>query len=729
MRHTLIIAEKPSVAGSIASALGATKRQNGYFEGNGYFVSYAFGHLYTLADTNDYNSELQSWNLTNYPFIPETFKYKAIDNPGVKGQIKTIKELVSKSDLIINACDGDREGELIFSCIKNELKITKPIKRLWITSHTPKDIKKGMDNLNDGLINLEKAGYCRQQIDWLLGINLTVLYTLKAGGDITIKLGRVILPTLKLIFDREVAINNFKSTPFYILKSRFMSGTDFYIGTYSEDSNTRILDKQQLLNIQENIKNCPGTVIKKDSKQTYENPSKLFNLTDLQGHITSKFKGFTSDKVLELIQSLYEKKHLTYPRTASRYLDDSQITDAQESLYAVIDIPGLNIDNNDIKFHKDKKVFDSSKVDSHPAIIPTYVVPNLNNLTENERIVYIEVVKRFVSQFLPPATYDTLEVVTKVKEYEFITKGKVLIKEGWKQLFTNQLNKEEDPEDKDNEDNQITAKNIKLNDTVSIDTLEIKEGKTNPPVHYIEKTLLTAMEACGKEIDTEEDVLKGYTIGTPATRGDTIKKLFECGYIHQKGKNILITDLGAKIIHSFPVKKILKTNFTGQIEKTLKDIELGAYDSIQFMNKMTTYIINVMKEMKESEIPSINKQVTVIGQCPKCGKNVVETPKAYSCEATRNKECNFILWKSDKFFETFGKKLTLTIAKELINKRKSTIKGLKSPNKKDVVFDAVVHIIENSETGYWNYKLDFDTTKKTKGTKSKKTTKFKNPNR
>lgn len=570
-----------------------------------------------------------------------------------------------------------------------------------------------MNNLSNELSNLEKAGYCRQQVDWLLGINLTVVYTLKAGGEITLKLGRVVLPTLKLIFDREVTIANFKSTPFYMLKSEFKAGNESYIGTYYNlQGSARILDKLQLVNIQESIKNKPGIITKKEGKKANVNAPKLFNLTDLQGHITSKFTGFSSDKVLETMQSLYEKKHLTYPRTASRYLDDTQVKDAEESLYAVIDLPELNIkDKSSINFHTDKKVFDSSKVDSHPAIMPTYIIPVMNNLSENEKIVYLEIVKRFVAQFMPSAVYDTVEIITQVDNYNFISKGKVLIEEGWKQLYINRVDSENDLDENDSENDsgEIKVKNVKLGDNVIVINTEIKDGKTTPPPHYTEKTLLSAMETCGKNVENEDELLKGYTIGTPATRGDTIKKLFECGYIYQKGKNILITDLGAKVIHYFPIKKLLKTDFTGQIEKTLKDIENGHYSSKDFMEKMIAYIVKNIEEMKSSSIQTIKKPVKIIGQCPKCGNNVVETEKAYSCQATKNKNCKFTLWKDDKFFKAFGKKLTETIAKDLITKGKATVKGLKSPKKEGVKFDATIRILENPETGYWGFKLEFDT--------------------
>ena len=329
---------------------------------------------------------------------------------------------------------------------------------------------------------------------------------------------------------------------------------------------------------------------------------------------------------------------------------------------------------------------------------------------------------------MPAAVYETMELVTKVKEYEFITKGKVLIEEGWKQLFMNHAaDQEEDPEsssDDQEPEDTITAKNINQGDTVIAGDSEIKEGKTKPPAHYTEKTLLAAMENCGKQVENEDEVLKGFTIGTPATRADTIKKLLECNYIYQKGKNLLITDLGAKVIHFFPVKRLLKVDFTGQIEKTLKDIENGQYDSKVFMEKMAAFITKNVEEMKAGEMAAIRKQVNIIGKCPKCGHNVVETDLAYSCEQTRDNKCKFTLWKDNKFFKKFGKKLTESIAKELVINRKALVKGMKSTKKEGVKFDAVVLIKENLETGYWDFELNFDSKPQAKG-KAKKVTKFK----
>lgn len=728
---TLIIAEKPGVAGSIAAALGANKRQDGYFEGNGYLVSFAFGHLYTLADSKDYNPDMEKWDLKHYPFIPEEFKYKPIDDPRIEKQIKILKELIKQADTVINAFDGEREGELIFAELKNNLNITKPIKRLWITSHTPKDVAKGMNNLMPDMKNLQFAGYCRQKVDWIIGINLSVVYTLKTGGNFTLRLGRVVLATLKLIFDRELEIANFKSVPFYMLKSKFSSGEESYIGTYfDKDNNSKFESKELLLDIQKDILNETGTILKKESKKSTENAPKLFNLTDLQGYITSKYDDFTSVKVLDVMQSLYEKKYLTYPRTASRYLDDTLIEDAKESLDAVLNLQELGLkDLSEVKFHTDKRVFDSSKVDSHPAIIPTYIVPNLSLLSNDERLVYMEVVKRFVAQFMPSAIYDNLEIITKVKEYEFITKGKVLVQEGWKQLYNKQVSLEEDIETEDQED-KIIGNNLNIGDMVTSTDVELKEGKTKPLAHYNEDTLLSAMEFCGRNVENEDEVLKGFMIGTPATRADTIAKLIENNYIYKKGKNLLITDLGVKVIHHFPVKRLLKVDFTGQIEKTLKDIENGEYDPNLFMEKMSSFIVKNVKDMINSEIPVIAREVNIIGKCPGCGKDVVENKLAYSCEGTKDKVCNFTIWKDDKFFKHFGKRMTETIAKGLVNKQQVSVKGLKSPNKEGVKFDAVVHIKNDPETGYWKYEMDFDDAPKNKGNsknkfKAKKTIKFK----
>ncbi len=731
MGHMLIIAEKPSVASSIAMTLQAVKK-DGYFEADNLFISYAYGHLFKLADTRFYNEAMTSWQLKDYPFIPEKFKYLPIDDNGVKKQIKILNELAAKADLIVNACDSDREGEVIFLEIADSLKFGKPIKRLWLSSHTPRDIEKGMNNLKDRMTGLEKAGYCRQRMDWLMGINFSVVFTLLAGGELTLKLGRVLLPTLNLIFLRDAEIASFRASKFYTLKSSFAAGNDVYTGTYIIDGNTRFDSLEQLQVIQKSVLNQPGVIIKKEVKELSFGAPRLFNLTDIQGYITSKYDGFSAETVLSLMQQLYEKKFLSYPRTASRYLDESQIKDAEDSLNAVIGLPGLDIkDRAAVMFHTEKRVFDTSKVDSHPAIMPTYIVPDIRELTQEERIVYMEVVKRFVAQFMPPAVYDCLEMITKVGEHEFITKGKVLKSEGWKQLFSHKEDSgllEGEDQELDAEDT-IKASSLRTGLIVNTAGAELKEGVTQAPKHYTEKTLLSAMENCGKKVSSDEDVLKGFTIGTPATRSETIKKLIDTGYVMKKGKYLLITELGAKVIYYFPVKKLLEVNFTGRIEKTLKDIENGQYDAKEFMNKMSSFTVKTVEDMKVCQIPVIRKSQNVLGKCPDCGRfNIVETEKAYSCEGTKTKECKFTLWKDDKFLNTFGKKMTESIAKNLIEKQQVLVKGLKSKKNESTKFDAIICLRKNPESGYWNYELKFPN-KGSKGQKNgrstRKTAKFK----
>lgn len=699
--RTLIIAEKPSVAKSIASALGSNNRCDGYFEGNGYYVSFAFGHLYTLADSKDYNPEMERWDLSHYPFIPEVYKYKSQDDPGMIKQIKIIKSLAQQSDLIVNACDGDREGELIFSEIKNDLGFKKPIKRLWISSHTQKDVLQGMANLKDDMLTLESAGYCRQQVDWMIGINLTTVYSLKAG--MTLKVGRVVLPTLKFLFDRYIEIETFKPTHFYTLKSLFKSGDDQYEGLYiSQDKKSKFASSEQLQVVQSAINDKSGKIVNVVRDQSKSNAPKLFNLTDLQGHITSTYDGFTSDRVLSIMQSLYERKYVTYPRTASRHLDNSQVADAEESLKAILNHPlfnSLNLKN--VAFHSNKSVFDSSKVDSHPAIIPTYIVPSVNDLSDYEKIVYQEIAKRFIAQFMPSAVYNQLEILTEIESHLFITKGKVLVEEGWKALYSN-ISEEVDPEASDS----ITAKNIMANDSVSLVSSNLKEGITKAPEHHTEKSLLKAMETCGKMVENEEEVLKGFTIGTPATRGDTIKKLLDSGYIASKGKFLIITKLGFDLIHHFPIKRFLKVDFTGQIEKTLKDIEKGIYDPVEFMSKMSDYVRKNVIDLKSADIPLIERAVNSIGICPDCGSRVIENSKAYSCANSRQ-GCTFVIWKEDAFFKRYGKKMTEKIATEFCKSQKITLKGMKSPSKEGVKFDAIIKLVKDIENGKWKYQMEF----------------------
>ena len=443
----LVIAEKPSVAAHLAKVLGANKKCNGYFEGNQYYVTFAFGHLFTLYDAKDYDAKYRFWKVENLPIIPAKFQYKLLDDAGVKKQFKIIEGLIKNPKVIsvINACDADREGSLIFAEAFAAAKTNKPLQRLWISSHTAEEIKAGFAKLKTGVDDkpLTQAGYARQWADWLLGINLTVATTKLYATDKTVlKVGRVILPTVYLIYQREMEIRNFKPRKYYELVATFQAATGTYEGLYFKGKQTQFDEVESLEQILQAVTGQAGKVVKSETKRVTQGAPKLFNLTDLQGYITSKFQGFTAEKVLKIAQSLYEKQYITYPRTASRYLDNSQLATAQKALNAVKTefYPNLAI-----VFKNSKSIFDSSKVDSHPALSPTHLIPR--ELEAAEKIVYQEIVKRFCAQFMPLAEYDQTKAVTEVTNYQFQTKGKVLVLPGWKVLYGAELNDDqEEPE-------------------------------------------------------------------------------------------------------------------------------------------------------------------------------------------------------------------------------------------------------------------------------------------
>lgn len=431
----LLLAEKPSVARNIGEALGCKTRKNGYLEGNGYIVTWAFGHLLTLYDCKDYDHKLALWSFENFPYIPTEFKYKVkndgknrnVVDAGAKKQLEIIKELINRGDVeeIISATDYDREGELIALLIFNYLKANKPIYRILINEWTPTEIKKGLKDLkkNEEMISLQDAGVSRQLADWVIGINFTSIATMKytRGKGNLLNIGRVLMPTLKIIYDREIEIKNFKVEEFYELEATFKNEKGEYKGKFFYEKKEKFPNKKIMEKLKAEIKDKSGLVTEKTIEIKKENPPSLFNLSNLQGYITSKYKGFTADKVLKVAQSLYEKKHITYPRTESTALEES-IKDKAKKVLEVLknDLPF----KDEIIFNTSKKVFNNAKVESHSAIMPTYIIPK--NLTPDERLVYDAIKNRFISQFMKEAQYENTEIVTTVpgENYERLLKQK-----------------------------------------------------------------------------------------------------------------------------------------------------------------------------------------------------------------------------------------------------------------------------------------------------------------
>lgn len=731
----VIIAEKPSVAKNIADAFKIKVRKDGYFEGEEYIVTWAFGHLLQLFDAKDYDETMKGWRMEKFPFIPSEFKYKiksdsqnrAIVDKGSQKQLNIIKGLIDREDVeaVISATDYDREGQVISDELFIYYDVKKPIYRILLNEWTENEVKKGMEKLklNSEMKSLQDAGIGRQIADWIIGINLTSVATLRYGFEDKkiINIGRVLLPTLKIIYDRDKEIENFKESSYYKLAQKFKNLENIEFETLYYEENEKFEKKEYLDEIKKSIKGKQGKVILKEVEKKREYPAPLFNLSNLQGYITSKYKGWTSDKVLKVAQSLYEKKFITYPRTGSMALEESLVDRARNVLEKIKE--GLPYES-EIKFAKTKRVFDNSKVESHSAITPTYVKPS--NLSPDERAVYEAIKNRFIMQFMPVAEFEETKITIKVDDEkakgEFRAKGRVSLVEGWRKV------------------EKIETKDTILPLVNEGESLDVTDGKVTkvtkkPPKHHTEKTLLKVMETCGKnfkknkvedkseEEDTENDdlaednseemmkaILSGFSIGTPATRAETIKRLHDIGYVKAKGKSLICTELGRTIVEVFPAKELLDLEYTGRLEKTLSDIEKGLVSKEEFLNLICNFTRESVDKIKNDrsllhkfkvELPEGAEE---IGKCPICGNSVIEGAKGFGCINWRN-GCKYTIWKDDKYIASFGKTVSKQMVELLLKNGKVGFRNLKS--RKGNTFSAYFKYELNEETGYFNWKIEF----------------------
>ena len=717
----VIIAEKPSVAKNIADAYNIKIRKDGYFEGDDYLVTWAFGHLFQLFDAKDYDENMKGWRMDKFPFIPEEFKYKvkcdnvnrSVTDKGAEKQINIIKTLIDRDDVdgVISATDQDREGELISLEVFMYLNQNKPIYRLLLNEWTPDEVRKGMNNLKENIEmkSLQDAGISRQWADWIIGINLTSVATLRYGGTgkegKMINIGRVLLPTLKIIYDRDKEIENFKASTYYKLLATFKTkNNEEFEGTYyNENNNEKFEDKKVVEELKKHLKDKQGEIIEKQVEKKREYAPLLFNLSNLQGYITSKYKGWTSDKVLKVAQSLYEKKFITYPRTGSVALDES----LKDKTKKVLEVAknGLSYEEQ-IKFVDNKRIFDNSKVESHSAITPTYIRPT--GLSKDEEIVYNAIKNRFIMQFMPIAEFEETKLTVKIHDEKFkgifATKGRVQIVEGWRVV------------------EKIETKDTILPFVNGKEIVQVVDGKVNtvtkkPPKLHNEKTLLRVMETCGKSFKDEEDspemmqaILSGFSIGTPATRAETIKKLKDTGYIKSKGKSLTCTDLGKTLVEIFPVKELLDLQYTGRLEKTLSDIEKGKFKKDDFLSMIKAFTVEAVEDIKKDTAMLKNFKVELpegtesIGKCPVCGNDIIEGEKGFGCTNWKN-GCKYTIWKNDKFIESMGKKVTKEMVKLLLKNGKVGFRNLKS--KKGTLFSAYLRYEKDEKTGYYNWKMEF----------------------
>ncbi|GGE26743.1 DNA topoisomerase [Pullulanibacillus camelliae] len=716
----LILAEKPSVAKNIADALKIKTKQEGYFEGEDYIVTWAFGHLLQLYDAKDYDQQFAKWKMEFFPFIPDSFRYKVKSNPrnrdkpdsGAQKQLKIIERLLKRRevDTIISACDYDREGQVIGDSIIYHFKTDKAVYRLLLNEWTPDEVMNGLKRLkpNTELRPLQDAGVSRQWADWVIGINLTSVATLKyqKGKGKALNIGRVLLPTLKIIYDRDKEIEQFVPENYYKLQATFETKTgERYEGTYFENEEDKFKAKAPLEAVQQSLIDSKAFVSDKQVSRKKEYPPYLFNLSNLQGHITNRYRGWTSDKVLKVAQKLYEKKLITYPRTASTALEESLVGKTAKVLKQVTD--GLPY-QHEISFYKSKRVFNNAKVESHSAIMPTYVRPK--KLTADEAIVYEAIKNRLIMQFMPIAEFEETILHTALVNAklsgQFRSKGRVQLVEGWKKV--EQIKSKE-----------AMLPNVEKQEAVALKAHEITTHVTKPPQQHTEKTLLKVMETCGKHIDdsTEEQdegtlkaILSGFSIGTPATRAETIKKLKDIGYIRAEKKILTCTPLGCKLVETFPIKELFDLEFTGRLEKALADIEKRTFSKTQFLQfifQFTRRSVDVIKAGQDTiihEVERAKRTNEVLGACPVCGHSVIEGYKGFGCTNWK-KGCSFVIWKNDKFLASMKKKPTRTMVKGLLKNGEVMVKGLKS--KKGNTFNARLKYVKNEDNDYFSWKMRF----------------------
>lgn len=643
------IAEKPSVAREIAEVLGATKKMNGYIEGNGYQVTWTFGHLCTLKEPNDYSESWKRWSLASLPMIPPRFGIKLISNPTYEQQFKVIEELMQKAEMVINCGDAGQEGELIQRWVMQKAGCKCPVYRLWISSLTEEAIREGFQHLKEQteFTKLYEAGLSRAIGDWLLGMNATRLYTLRYGQNRQVlSIGRVQTPTLALIVNRHLEIENFKPEPYWELKT-------VYRNTTFSATKGKFTSKEEGEAFLEIVKQEDFTVTNVSEKKGKEYAPRLFDLTSLQVECNKKF-AFTADDTLKLIQSLYEKKVTTYPRVDTTFLSDDIYPKVPNTLKGLVDYAELVAPLLNTKLRKDKRVFDNSKVTDHHAIIPTGVPAR--NLTENEKRVYDLVTRRFIAVFYPDCEISTTTVLGKVGKVEFKVTGKQILKPGWRVVFGAE---QKEPDAESNDEEGVLPDFVKGESGPHTPTLG--EKWTQPPKPYTEATLLRAMETAGKLVDNDElrDALKENGIGRPSTRAAIIETLFKRNYIRKERKNLYPTATGIELIGTIHEELLKSAELTGLWEKKLRQIERGTYEARTFLEELKQMVhqvvLNVLsdqtgrsitieqvqpkaeKEPKEKKPrkPRAKKEKTDSVQkpvCPLCGKGTILRGKtAYGC--------------------------------------------------------------------------------------------------
>ena len=685
----LVIAEKPSVAQAIAKVLGCNTRKDGYLEGGSYLVSWCVGHLVELAEPEQYDGKYELWKKEDLPILPKDFKYQVSSE--TKKQFKVLKELMNRSDVeaVINACDAGREGELIFRLVYDKAGCKKSMKRLWISSLEDEAIKNGFANLKDGseYDKLYEAALCRERADWDVGINATRFFSTTYGQ--TLNVGRVMTPTLALTVEREAEIKAFTVEDTFTVLLETANGIVSSEKFKDEAKANEVLKKC--------LKAKEISITKAEKTKKQEKAPALFDLTTLQREANKKL-GFTAQQTLDYAQALYEKKLVSYPRTDSRFLTE----DMEATLPELLKKAGKGFALSTTKTTNMALVINSKKVTDHHAIIPTGSVDkvDLKELPSGEQSILKLIVTRLFEAVSSPVIYLEMVVEGTCADEKFTAKGKDVTDLGWKSIA-----KEKEKKDEEDEPKLKWSDDLKAGGISKVKNGSIKTGKTTPPKSYTEDTLLSAMEKAGASETPDEAERKG--LGTPATRAGIIEKLVRIGFLERKGdkktKYLIPTSKGEALVSVVP-NYIKSASMTALWEEKLLEIEKDKYNSAQFMSEIEEMIKNLINsyEVIPDAIVFARPVYDPIGKCPKCGSDVAEKSKGFFCS---DKDCKFALWKDNRFFESFGKKMTRAVAEDLIKTGSAKLRKCKS-SRTGKEFDTTVVMVVDDD-GKPEFTLDF----------------------
>lgn len=692
----LVIAEKPSVAMSLAAVLGATERKDGYLEGSGYLVSWCVGHLLELAQPEAYKEQYAKWRYEDLPILPENWKYEVPKDK--KTQLALLCRLMKdkRVDSVVCATDAGREGELIFRLVYEYAGCNKPMERLWISSMEDAAIREGFDHLRPGsdYDKLYDAAVCRAGADWMIGINATRLFSVLYG--VTLNVGRVMSPTLALLVQRESDIESFISKPFYV--------PEITCGGFTA-SGEKMTERSEAEKIRMDCDHNSAFVRSVEKQVKTIQPPRLYDLTTLQREC-NRIYGYTAQQTLDYVQSLYEKKLATYPRTDSQYLTkDMQATAASLILWLRDKMPfGKGCAGEpDID-----RVTDDSNVTDHHAIIPTVEIArtDLSELPSGERDVLTLLAVRLLCATTQANRFEAVTAILDCRGYTFTAKGKTILQSGWKEVerIHRMSIRQNETEHSENEDAALPV--LKEGQTFETVSASLREGKTSPPKHYTEDTLLSAMETAGAEDMPDDAERKG--LGTPATRAATLEKLVSAGFVQRKKKQLIPTEKGRNLIAVLP-DNIKSPILTAEWESMLKQVEHGELSATSFMDQIADMSRTLVKEHTAPEerfadlFPSSKGTVhEAVRVCPRCGAPVYEGKKGFFCD---NRECSFALWKDNRFFSSKKKSITKSVAAALLKEGRISMSGLYSENT-GKTYDAEV-ILDDTGGKYVNFKLEF----------------------